>query len=258
MARPRHENEAPRRYLRVATYNLHKCVGADGRFNPARNAAVIAELGADILAVQEADRRFGRRVGLMDLHALERETGLVALPVSDLAEGHGWHGNALLLRPGVPARVHRLTLPGLEPRGALVAELDLPEGRLRVIAAHLGLLHRSRKRQAAALLAAIEEGEPMPTLLMGDLNEWRPGARSSLLALDQFFAASPTAPRSFPALLPLLPLDRIMGRPAGLVSEVAAHWSPRARAASDHLPLIARLDLEILRRAAAPRLAAAA
>jgi endonuclease/exonuclease/phosphatase family metal-dependent hydrolase len=233
--------------LRVASYNIHKCVGIDRRFEPARTAAVIAELGADLVAVQEADRRFGRRTGLLDLVALERETGLAPLPVSDLADGHGWHGNALLVRPGTPARIRRLTLPGAEPRGALVADLDLPSGRLRVVAAHLGLLRRSRAQQAAAILRALAETpegeEPLPTLLLGDLNEWRPGHRSSLRAFEPFFGPVTQGPPSFPTRLPVLALDRILGWPRGLVSHVAAHDSALARIASDHLPLTATVRL---------------
>jgi endonuclease/exonuclease/phosphatase family metal-dependent hydrolase len=226
-----------------------------------RSAAVIAELGADLVAVQEADRRFGRRTGLLDAAALERETGLAPLPVSDLPGGHGWHGNALLLRPGTPARPRRLTLPGAEPRGALVVELDLPAGRLRVVAAHLGLFRRCRARQAAAILRALAEGEAMPTLLLGDLNEWRPGARSSLRVFEPLFGPLAPAPPTFPAPLPILALDRILGWPQGLVSEVAVHRSPLARVASDHLPLTARVRLGAATAAAVeeePPLAAAA
>jgi len=158
---------APPGSLTVASWNLHKCVGTDGRFDPARSVQVIAELGAELVALQEADKRFGRRTGLLDLHALERATGLVPLRVSDLADGHGWHGNAVLVRPGTRARFRRLALPGAEPRGALVAELDLPQGHLRVVAAHFGLLRRCRTRQAEAILKALAEGEQMPTLLLG-------------------------------------------------------------------------------------------
>ncbi len=230
--------------LRVASYNLHKCVGTDGRFDPARSAAVIAELGADLVAVQEADRRFGRRTGLLDTAVLERETGLALLPASELPDGHGWHGNALLVRPGTVARLRRLTLPGAEPRGAVVAELDLPAGgRLRVVAAHLGLLRRCRARQAAAILRALAEGEAMPTLLLGDLNEWRPGARSSLRAFEPLFGPVTPGPASFPARLPVLALDRILGWPQGLVGGIAVHDSPLARVASDHLPLTAWVRL---------------
>lgn len=250
-ARPAPLTVAPSRrqpgQLRVASYNVHKCVGIDRRFDPARTAAVIAELDADVIALQEADRRFGRRVGLMDLAALERATGLAPLPVSDLPDGHGWHGNALLVRPGTPARIRRLALPGAEPRGALVAELDLPAGRLRVVAAHLGLLRRCRARQAAAILRVLadqpEDAPPIPTLLLGDLNEWRPGARSSLRGFEPFFGPLTPGPASFPTRLPVLALDRILGWPRGLVSDVTAHDSALARIASDHLPLTADVRL---------------
>ncbi|MCU0944525.1 MAG: endonuclease/exonuclease/phosphatase family protein [Rubritepida sp.] len=237
--------------LCVASWNLHKCVGADGRFDPARSVAVIAELDADIVALQEADKRFGRRSGLLDLHALERATGLAPLHVSDLADGHGWHGNALLVRRGTHARFRRLALPGAEPRGALVAELALAEGPLRVVAAHLGLLRRCRTRQIETILRILHESPPMPTLLLGDLNEWRPGARSSLRALEPVFGPVPPAPPSFPARLPLLPLDRILGWPHGLVSDVRVHRSRQAAHASDHLPLTARVRLGAAARAEA-------
>ena len=64
----------------VASYNVHKCRGADGLFRPDRIAAVIAELGADVVAIQEADRRFGRRIGLLDVMHLRQKSGLVLVP----------------------------------------------------------------------------------------------------------------------------------------------------------------------------------
>ncbi len=229
--------------LRVASYNLHKCVGLDGRFDPHRSIAVIAELSADLVCLQEADRRFGRRIGLMDTKLLAEKTGLEPLPVSDLPDGHGWHGNAILVRPGTKARLRRLALPGAEPRGAVVAELDLPQGRMRVVAAHFGLLPRCRRRQCAAILAELAEADPLPTLLCGDLNEWKPGERSSLHALSSLFGPVVPGPASFPTRLPVLALDRILGWPQGLVAEVEVHDSPLARIASDHLPLTARVQL---------------
>jgi endonuclease/exonuclease/phosphatase family metal-dependent hydrolase len=239
--------------LRIASWNLHKCVGTDGRFDPHRSVTVIAELDADIIALQEADRRFGRRTGLLDTRLLEERAGLVPLPVSDLADGHGWHGNAILARPGTRARLRRLALPGAEPRGAVVADLDTRHGPLRLVAAHLGLLPRCRRRQSAAILAALEDAPPLPTVLCGDLNEWNPGERSSLRGLAPLFGAVNGGPASFPARLPVLPLDRIMAWPQPLVSDVEVHDSPLARIASDHLPLTARLHLA----AVAPQVEAA-
>lgn len=234
---------APGPRLTVASYNVHKCVGTDGRFMPERIAEVVGELGADVVALQEADRRFGRRSGLLDPQVLERKTGLVPLPASDLPDGLGWHGNALLVRPDMlPARLRRLSLPGAEPRGAVIAELALPGGSLRVVAAHLGLLRRCRARQAAAILEAIAEGDAMPTLLLGDLNEWRPRA-APLRALEPVFGTAPLGPASFPARLPVLALDRILGWPSGIVGNVEVHESALARIASDHLPLKASIAL---------------
>lgn len=243
--------------IRVASYNVHKCVGLDRRFDPARIAGVIAELEADIVAVQEADRRFGRRTGLLDTAAL-RDCGLSLLPVSRLPDGHGWHGNALLVRRGTPVRLQRLALPGAEPRGAVIAELELAAGPLRVVAAHFGLLKRCRMRQAAAILESIGQGESMPTVMMGDLNEWRPGRRSSLRPLESLFGSLGFGPASFPSRLPVFALDRILGWPRGVVRDVQVHDTPLARVASDHLPLKARLILTPDQAALAGDVAAAA
>ncbi len=240
---PRPRAEGPVGGLVVASYNIHKCIGMDKRFDPARIVDVIAELGADVLALQEADRRFGHRAGLLNLQHLKRHTGLSLVPASPVAGGHGWCGNALFVRDGRATRVRRLSLPGAEPRGALVVDLVLPAGHLRVIATHLGLLRRHRARQAAAILAAIEADTPMPTLLLGDLNEWRPGIASSLAVLEPMFGPFGHPQPSFPSRLPFLALDQVLGHPHGLVAGTQVHDSPLARLASDHLPLCARIDL---------------
>lgn len=223
----------------VASYNIHKCVGVDGKFDPARIAAVIGEIGADVIALQEVDKRFGEREGLLNLASLERETGLVPVPISGNAtKGHGWHGNVLLFKQGVVRDVHQIKLPGLEPRGAIVAEIDLEEGSvIRIIAAHLGLLRRSRAQQARVMMDIIESREEKPTLLLGDLNEWRLGNRSSLNTLSDTFGPLPPAVPTFPASLPVLALDRIIANREGMISNVHVHDSPLARVASDHLPL---------------------
>ena len=228
--------------LVVASYNIHKCVGTDGIFDPGRIAAVIAELDADVVAIQEADRRFGRRYGLLDLKVLEKQTGLSLIQTSERADGHGWHGNALLLRKGKVLDMRRLTLPSAEPRGALVVDLDLPAGPLRLVAAHLGLLRRSRRWQVRSILEAIGEGPRMPTLLVGDLNEWRPGRKSSLLELNPVFGPLSQNHFSFPSYFPFIALDRVIGSP-GLVTAMEVHDSALAKVASDHLPLKATIDI---------------
>lgn len=225
--------------LSVASYNIHKGVGTDRRRDLARTAAVIAEIGADILAIQEADTRFGTRKGLLDLDRIRRDLGLIAVPMDDVGPAHGWHGNLLLVRNALVQEVHQVILPGLEPRGALVTDLIIAGQPLRVVNAHLGLLQASRTAQVRALLDKIGSMEGRPTLLMGDLNEWR-GAGAAFQTLEKHFTIA-QARASFPSRYPLLALDRMMMSPHGALLDVAVHDSRLSRRASDHLPIKARL-----------------
>lgn len=228
----------------IASYNIHKCVGTDKRFDPDRIIDVICEIDADIIALQEADQRFGERAGLLNLDRLRDECRLLPVPITAHSEkGHAWHGNVLFFREGVVKDVHQLRLPGIEPRGALVVDLDLAAGPLRIIAAHFGLLRHSRAQQAAAIVAALDAAEDKPTLLMGDLNEWRLGTRSSLRWLSPRFDPEVATVPSFPSRFPVLALDRVMGSPHNLVESVEVHNTPTARVASDHLPIKAHVDL---------------
>jgi endonuclease/exonuclease/phosphatase family metal-dependent hydrolase len=230
----------------IASYNVHKCVGMDQRFDPSRIEAVIGEIDADIVALQEADRRFGARAGLLDLSRLERENGLLPVPVTGRPRGRGWYGNLLLFREGIVRDVHQIDLPGVEPRGALVVDVDLDAGPLRIVAAHLGLLRRSRLQQTEAILTAVAARCERPTLLLGDLNEWRLGRRSSLRNFKSTFGPLTAALPSFPARFPLFALDRILGNPHDLITGIEVHDTPLARVASDHLPIKAWIDLESL------------
>jgi endonuclease/exonuclease/phosphatase family metal-dependent hydrolase len=230
----------------VASYNVHKCVGMDKQFDPARTAAVIAEIGADVIALQEAEQRFGERAALLDFKRIERDCGLTAVPVRGAKNGHGWHGNVLLVRAAKVHDVHRIRLPGVEPRGALVVDLDLDAGPLRIVAAHLGLLRRSRAQQAEAILSAVAARPERPTLVVGDLNEWRVCDRSALQRFGHLFGPLSPALPSFPSRLPLLALDRILGSPHHLITHSEVHDTPLARVASDHLPVKARIDLAAL------------
>lgn len=237
--------ELPKTELVIGSYNVHKAVGTDRRQDPHRTLTVIRELQADLLALQEVDRRFGDRRGILDLDALYEMTGLRPVPLSNRKTelAHGWHGNLILFRDATLEEARVIDLPGLEPRGAIIADLRFGDQPIRVIAAHLGLLRASRLQQTRRL--AEEISPTRPTLMMGDLNEWRKGPGCSLMpikaGLDAVTRASSVA--SFPAKRPMLPLDRIIGCTRAEVVDLAPHISDLARLASDHLPIRARLRI---------------
>jgi endonuclease/exonuclease/phosphatase family metal-dependent hydrolase len=231
----------------IASYNVHKCVGTDGRFDPGRVADVVCELDADLVALQEADLRVGSAHSLLDLAALQQATGLSPVHALDSNQTQGWRGNLILARHGVVHSVKRIKLPGLEPRGALIVDLELKRVPLRIIAAHFGLLRRSRSQQASALVEATHS-VIRPTILLGDLNEWRVNTRSSLLELMPHFGPINAVLPSFPSRYPLLALDRILARPQEMISSIEVHQSALARVASDHLPIKARLNFDKVRQ----------
>ncbi len=230
--------------ISVASYNVHKCVGSDGVFDPKRVADVLLELDADIVALQEADMRFGTRAGVLDLKKLHDVSGYRALPaIGSKAASHGWHGNVILYREGVVGKVSRLDLPGLEPRGAVVVDLTLAKGSLRVIAAHLGLLRRSRTQQVTMIIEAAQPADGHPVIVLGDMNEWRLGRRSALTMFDPHFGPMDRQVASFPAAFPLWSLDRILVSANITVHDLEAHASPLAQLASDHLPVKAIIEI---------------
>ncbi|MGG5819716.1 endonuclease/exonuclease/phosphatase family protein [Falsiroseomonas sp. HW251] len=223
--------------MRVATWNVHRGRGPFGLFRPGRIAAVIAAIAPDLIALQEAQHYVARGRDMLDFARIGREAGLLPL---DVAGARGWRSNVVLVRRDVDLRFGPagLRLGGLEPRGAILAEVDLGAGPFRLIACHLSLGAARRRAQAALLLDALRTGggPGLPTLLLGDLNEWRPD-RSALSALRPEFGPG-CALATFPSFRPALPLDHLLCRPAGLLSDVAVHDSPLARRASDHLPLV--------------------
>ena len=229
--------------LSVATWNIHKGVGRDRKRDLNRTAAVIGEIAPDIMALQEADTRFGGRKGLLNLAALARDHELVAVAVPGGGAAHGWHGNVLLLREAEVEAVHRIDLPGLEPRGALIADLRHQGHAMRVIGTHLCLLPFSRTAQTRHLVSLLTGLDSRPTLLMGDLNQWRAGESVALRHLAPHFQNQVALP-SFPSRYPLAPLDRIMIHGPARLNEGRVHDTPLARRASDHLPLTARLWLD--------------
>ncbi|MBC8131860.1 MAG: endonuclease/exonuclease/phosphatase family protein [Deltaproteobacteria bacterium] len=225
--------------LRIATWNVHDARGADGKRDLDRVAKVIAQLDAPLIGLQEVACGPGDSCDVAQL-ALANGYRWHAIPTRGHADLQ--HGNALLsLLPVEDVRIHDLSVPGREPRGALEARVVWGRNRLRVVVTHLGLRAGERRRQVERLLSTITDDDVAATVLLGDINEWWLWGRP-LRWLHRRFGASPSV-RTFPARAPLFALDRIWVHPREALATVARVTTWGARHASDHLPLVATLRL---------------
>lgn len=228
--------------LTFASYNIHKAVGSDRRRDPARIIAVLREIDADIIALQEADLRIGQRASVLP-RALIDDTHWEIVPVARRPRSIGWHGNALLVRRSIEVlEAQAIDLPTLEPRGAVRADLSVGGLHCRVFGSHLDLSGLRRRAQIKAILAhngALDR--QCPTVLMGDFNQW--GLQTG--AMQEFGSAwqSLQLGRSFPSRQPLASLDRIVASHDWQILASGVHHSAVAAQASDHLPVWAKLKL---------------
>ncbi len=229
--------------LTFASYNIHKAVGLDRRRDPERILAVLHEIDADVVALQEADRRFGRRASVLPLDLLDDLSDYRPVRLNHRPDSIGWHGNALLVKRAISVvEAGVVPLPTLEPRGAVRADLLAHGRRLRVVGMHLDLSGLRRRQQVRTILGDVARcGPACPAVLMGDFNEWslHGGALREFLSPWRVLAPG----RSFPSRRPVAQLDRVVISPEWQVAELGVHHSALAARASDHLPVLVRLQL---------------
>jgi endonuclease/exonuclease/phosphatase family metal-dependent hydrolase len=232
--------------LRIATYNVHACVGADGRHDPDRVAAVIGELDADVVALQEftypasvaLDTRAPVVLTTLDRYecALGPTRNRLGRTVTEC------FGNALLTRHPI-VEVHRidLSMERREPRGALAATIDVAGTVWHVLATHLGLRIHERHFQTRQIMDYLNAVRDTFIVVLGDFNDWLPG-RSAAHLLDRRLGHQPR-PATFPVRWPIVALDRIWVHPRHALRRLSVHTSATARIASDHFPVVAEVAL---------------
>lgn len=255
--------------MRIVSYNIHKGVG--GRFdalasprarqpliNPQRRLrihgmqAALASLDADLVFLQEVQSehrahatRFRHWPAQGQHDFLAAPNGLTAVYRTNAFTRHGEHGNALLTRYPVLGVHHQdISDHALEQRGFLHVHLAAPNGPLHALVVHLGLLHGGRARQASELARYVEQHIPKsePLVMAGDFNDWRSLLGTQFRRVGLHDASTLRIP-TFPALRPLLALDRIYVRGLAAQSVTALRGHPWTRL-SDHLPLMAELRAE--------------
>jgi endonuclease/exonuclease/phosphatase family metal-dependent hydrolase len=233
---------------RILTWNIHRGVGADRRYDLARIIDLVRGHEPDIVALQEVDSR-GRDPQDLPLAAFKQALGDHAAEAKTIVAQDGHYGHVLISRwPFEHVRLHDITIGRRERRCAIEAAIRTPRGIFRVVATHLGLGLGERSRQIVRLVEMARKPEAPPLdpprtdgmIMLGDFNDWHGQVRRALINLLPAWSGFCT----FPARRPVLKLDRIFCRPPGALLRC---WTdPKARHASDHLPVIADLLLDEL------------
>lgn len=235
--------------FRITTYNVHRCLGVDGQLSPRRIAEVIAACEPDIVALQELDVGRLRTGGVDQAHAVASELGMQLHFHPAVKVLEELYGDAILTaRPSRLVKAGALPGPArwpeLEPRGALWAVIEMDGVALNVVNTHLGLSRPDRTAQVEELLGPRWLGDPRcrdPMILLGDFNappRTRAYRRLARELRDAQVAAGHRRPRAtFPAYLPVLPLDHVFVSPSVEVLGTEVVRTELTRVASDHLPL---------------------
>lgn len=234
------------RTLRVATYNVHRCRGLDGRTVPSRIAEVIRSIDPDVIALQEVIGAGPRSAGQAEELGALLGMGWVMAPVRHLRGA--LFGNVVLSRHPIAHHVqHDLSWKTCEPRGCQRVDVTLDRDVLHLYNVHLGTAFLERRFQAGRLGTIVNDRRVgVPKVVLGDFNEWMKGLATEMLSerLQSIDLRSHLRRRrTYPGVFPVLHLDHIYYE--GTV-EVVKLDLPRTRLAlmaSDHLPLVA--DLEI-------------
>lgn len=228
--------------LVVATYNIHSCIGSDKSYDPLRIASVINSINPDIIGLQEVDTGYRISEKVHQVSILENKTGLKSIPGPTIKNSTGFYGNIILTsRPYEQVYTQDISQTGVEPRGILRVDFIINKLKVSFITTHFGLKRKERYAQVSCLLSHIEKTNSDITIVSGDLNMWCRFEKTSK-SINTHLGVSPRIP-SFPSRHPMLALDRIWTLPESRLIKIYALHNSKTRVASDHLPVIAEIEL---------------
>jgi endonuclease/exonuclease/phosphatase family metal-dependent hydrolase len=239
--------------LTLVSYNIHSGIGTDGRFDLHRICEVLQEIDADVIALQEVGDFRGRTSREDQPELLADLLGMhMAFGPNVVRQGRRY-GNAILTRLRIlQSKNYDLSVPRREPRGALRCDLDLGGGKpLHVFCLHLGLSIGERRTQEELLLSSDILRDAVrrdPVVVCGDFNYWGNKPVPSLVrrAIHDAALELRAPARTYPSRVPLLRLDRIYVDTGVRPLAIRPHRSPLATVASDHLPLVMRLEAPVI------------
>jgi endonuclease/exonuclease/phosphatase family metal-dependent hydrolase len=238
--------------VRIVTYNVHSCIGLDGRCDPGRIAAVIAEMAPDVACLQEVDVGRQRTGAINQVAEVARSLAMEFHFHATIQEVSGRYGDAILSKtpltairadhlPEVPRPLPR------EARGVIRVETTVAGRPWQIINTHFGLGHGERRLQAHALVRdwILPALSRPPLVLCGDFNS-RPGSVIHRILggplRDVFAELRQPRPRTFPTRWPLICLDYIFASPDVTIARADCAISPMSQLASDHFPIVAEFD----------------
>lgn len=231
--------------IKVMSYNIHSCMGMDGKIFPARIARVIGRRSPDIVALQEVDRNMDRTANQDQAYLIGEQLEMQSVFFPLWKQGGGDYGLAILSR--YPMQVIRLApLPCLkspyatEPRGLMWVRLDTHAGPLHFFNTHLSYLKKEALLQMthivnSGVLDALPPAEPV--IFCGDLNSSSASATYGLLSRKLIDSQRAAPEATFVSPYPLLRLDYIFHSHHLAPVRVAAIGDWECRLASDHLPV---------------------
>ena len=243
---------------RILTYNVHHCLGIDGRLSPARIAEVIGSCEPDVVVLQEVDVNRARTGGIDQGQAIADELSMHLHFHPSIQVMEEFYGDAILTpRPCRLVKAELLPSWGrrafVEPRGALWASVNIGGAEIQIINTHLGLRGPERLRQIDRLLGPDWLGHPAccePVIFAGDFNAI-PRSRvyqriaAHLSDAQRWLGTSRQRP-TYPSRAPLLRLDHVFVGQSIEVLGAEVIRTPLARIASDHLPLL--VDFRVVTR----------